>query len=134
MELLKEKSAEQLPAGDWHGNDTVWRAVSDINGILVHADSKGFIRKGYQRKFFSLVDGIISGELEGPLSPSPKHCGVVAAGEDFLSVDLALLELLGYDRNRIPLYASGRKPRYQLIRNTKFSIALKPSAGWKNHI
>ena len=59
-----------MPAGAWYGNDTAWRMTLDLNNIIHYSDKNGIIKKDQQiRKNLVLVDGIIGGEGEGPLSP-----------------------------------------------------------------
>jgi uncharacterized protein (DUF362 family) len=79
--------------GAWSGNDTIWRMVVDI----YHAFNR--VRK---RKAFSIVDGIIGGEGDGPFCPTSKHSGVLLAGEDLLAVDCAASALMGFDIRAIP--------------------------------
>src|SRR5262249_46288237 len=62
----------KIRAGGWYGNDTIWRSVLDLNKILLYADREGVMRSERQRRFFSVVDGIIGGEGDGPLLAMPK--------------------------------------------------------------
>jgi len=95
--------AQVITAGAWHGNDTVWRMALDLNKILLYADKDGIMRDTKQRKYLSIVDGIIAGEGNGPLEPKPKHCGVVLAGFDPVAVDVVAATLMGFDWKRIPM-------------------------------
>jgi uncharacterized protein (DUF362 family) len=90
-----------LRTGDWYGNDTAWRMVIDLNRILMYADREGRMRDVLQRKFFSVVDGIMAGEKEGPLSPSAKHCGTIVCGWNPVTVDYVATRLMGLDPMRI---------------------------------
>jgi uncharacterized protein (DUF362 family) len=87
--------------GNWWGNDTAWRMTADLARIALYADVDGQIRETPQRRFFSVVDGIIGGEREGPLAPSPKPAGVLLAGESLLGVDLVATRLMGFDWRRL---------------------------------
>jgi uncharacterized protein (DUF362 family) len=87
--------------GNWWGNDTAWRMTADLARIALYADVDGRIRDTQQRRFFSIVDGVLAGEREGPLAPEPKHCGVFLAGESLLGVDLVATRLMGFDWQRI---------------------------------
>jgi uncharacterized protein (DUF362 family) len=91
--------------GDWYGNDTVWRMVHDLNRILFHADAEGRLHDGQQRAYLTLVDGVMAGEGEGPLRPTPVAAGTVIAGTDPLAVDIVCSRLMGFDWRRIPLLA-----------------------------
>jgi uncharacterized protein (DUF362 family) len=49
-----------------------------------------------------VLDGIVAGEGEGPLAPRDVALGVVLAGLDPIALDLAAVELMGFDADRIP--------------------------------
>jgi uncharacterized protein (DUF362 family) len=87
--------------GNWWGNDTAWRMTADLARIARYAGADGTIRDTPQRRFVSVVDGIVAGELEGPLQPTPKPCGVLLAGESLLGVDIAATRLMGLDWRKI---------------------------------
>jgi hypothetical protein len=87
--------------GNWWGNDTAWRMTADLARIALYADAEGRVTETPQRRFFSVVDGIVAGEREGPLAPHPKHCGVLLAGESLLGVDLVATRLMGFDWRRL---------------------------------
>jgi hypothetical protein len=82
-------------AGSWYGNETIWRMTLDLNHLL-------YFGPRAPRKVISIVDGIVAGEGEGPLSPSPKAAGLLVAGENPAYVDAALAALMGYNISRIP--------------------------------
>jgi hypothetical protein len=92
---------EKIVSGDWYGNDTIWRTLLDLNKILIYADKEGRICSVPQRKFFSIIDGIIGGEKEGPLISSPKRCGVLIAGFNPIAVDTVATRLMGFDYCKI---------------------------------
>ena len=73
---------------DWSGNDTIWRTVLDLNIIIRYVNKEGVLETKKQRKFFSIIDGIIGGEGDGPLNPTKKKSGVLIVGEELLLVDL----------------------------------------------
>src|SRR6266481_5338239 len=57
-----------FPSGGWHGNDTIWRTVDDLNRILFFCDpANGAMQSQPQRRYFAVVDGIIAMEGNGPL-------------------------------------------------------------------
>lgn len=94
----------EIKAGAWYGNDTLWRTVLDINKIIVYGTTEGGITHTPQRRFFSIVDGIIAGEGNGPLIPKAKKCGILIAGEDMLLVDLVAIRLMDIDYRKIRIY------------------------------
>ena len=98
------KSTEKIntfDGGNWHGNDSAWRMVSDLMTIARFADRHGQIHPTPQRKHFSIVDGIVGGEGNGPLFPEARPEGVILAGENFLAVDAVAARLMGFDPGRL---------------------------------
>ena len=76
--LKVDEAKRALDAGNWYGNDTAWRMVADINAAFDRE------RKG---RTFSIVDGVIGGEGNGPLAPDAIKSGLLIAGEDWAAVD-----------------------------------------------
>lgn len=91
-------------SGNWHGNDSAWRMTFDLAQILYFSDRRGEIRQDRQRRIFCLVDGIVGGEGEGPLAPTPKPSGCLIAGEDPVSVDLVGARAMGVDIRSLRLF------------------------------
>jgi hypothetical protein len=100
---------EQRDRGEWHGNDTIWRTILDLNKVLLYSDSEGRMHDTPQRKYFSVVDGIVAGEWNGPLNPSAVNSGCLVAGDDPVAVDLVCIRMMGFDWERIPTYANIKK-------------------------
>jgi uncharacterized protein (DUF362 family) len=98
---------DSFTEGSWYGNDTVWRMVLDLNRLLIYADSEGRMTATPQRKVFTIVDAIISGDGEGPMEPNARHCGMLVCGFNPLAVDTVLATLVGFDYRHIPLLANG---------------------------
>ena len=82
--------------GAWHGNDTAWRMVHDLHRILLFGDRRGVIRDDVQRRHIALVDGIVGGEGDGPLSPQAVRSGVLVFSDDLLTADRVAWRLMGY--------------------------------------
>jgi len=93
--------------GNWYGNDTAWRMALDLNRILLFADANGKLQPTQQRQYFSVIDGIIGGEGEGPLHTDDYPAGVVLAGSNPLAVDLMATQLMGFLPSEIALYRNG---------------------------
>ncbi|GMW01167.1 MAG: hypothetical protein AMXMBFR84_23040 [Candidatus Hydrogenedentota bacterium] len=90
---LRSKTEKVLNRGAWNGNDTIWRMVADLyNGF-------NSIR---ERKTFSVVDGIVGGEKEGPFCPRSKVSNTLVAGEDLLITDLVASRLMGFQVEKMP--------------------------------
>lgn len=93
--------------GSWYGNDTLWRTVLDLNRLLIYADREGVMNDLPQRRCFTVVDGIIAGEGEGPMEPDPRACGVLVAGTSPVAVDTVLATMIGFDYRKIPIISRG---------------------------
>ena len=89
-------------SGNWHGNDTCWRMVLDLNKCLFFFDGSGQPREKPLR-YLTVVDGIIGGEGNGPMSPDPRPCGVVLAGTHPVAVDCVAAALMGFDWQKLRL-------------------------------
>jgi uncharacterized protein (DUF362 family) len=91
-------------AGGWHGNDTIWRMVYDLNRLVRHApDRGGALAETPQRAYVSILDGLVAGEGNGPLQPLPVEAGVMVASQNPFLVDFAMSRLMGFDWRKIPL-------------------------------
>lgn len=92
-------------SGNWHGNDTCWRMVLDLNKCLFHFDGAGQPRSRPLR-YLAVVDGIVGGEGNGPMAPDPVRSGVIVAGTHPLAVDCVAATLMGFDWRRLRLLAN----------------------------
>lgn len=154
---LQKKGRLSYDAGNWYGNDTAWRMTADLAQIVLFADLVGQIHEQPQRRFFSVIDGIVAGEGEGPLSPTPKPVGVLLGGSNLLAVDLVGARLMGYDWRKIKSLAWLSQRGFQAMRinNPAMEIEVcsnciawesllcneellglnfEPHPGWKGHI
>ena len=125
MRCLTKVSGNPIYRGSWRGNDTIWRTVLDLNRILLFADKDGHLQNTQQRRFISIVDGLIGGEGDGPLSPTPKHSGVVLGGFNPLLVDFLGARLIGFDPERILLFKNAYRTRPQLSTHTLEAIRIR---------
>lgn len=98
-------AATLVGGGAWYGNDTLWRALHDLNHILRFSDVAGHLQSTPQRHYICVVDGVVGGEGDGPLFPVPRRAGVVLAGGDPLAIDLVAARFMGLDWQRIPSLA-----------------------------
>ena len=146
----------RIRSGNWHGNDTTWRMVLDLNRALRYADADGRLHATPRRRYFSLVDGIVAGEGNGPMGCDARPAGVIVAGTDPLAVDLACTRLIGFDYRKLPVFAQALRPhRYSLAcgpyealrcrsnqrefdrRLSDFvgpALAFEPHFGWRGHV
>ncbi|MEP0843776.1 MAG: DUF362 domain-containing protein [Phycisphaerae bacterium] len=100
----------RIRSGNWHGNDTTWRMVLDLNRAVLYSDGRGHLSSPSPKRCFSLVDGIIAGEGNGPLAPDRRPAGVVIAGVDFTAVDLVCARVMGLDYTRLPMLREALRP------------------------
>lgn len=63
---------------------------------------------GAVKPVLTVLDGVWGMEGRGPANGPPRHIGLIAASADALAMDLAVTDLLGVDRNRLPLYRAAR--------------------------
>ncbi|CUX18167.1 hypothetical protein BN3590_00095 [Clostridium sp. C105KSO15] len=85
------KNAKVTHRGSWPGNDTIWRMVVDLY--------KSMHKK--RRSYFTIIDGVISGEGQGPFCPTAKYANILVAGQDLLSTDIVAAKLMGLDPTKI---------------------------------
>jgi len=147
--------ADQRDRGEWFGNDSIWRTTLDLNKVLLYGDADGNLHDTPRRRFFSLVDGIVAGEWNGPLNPSPVNCGCLVAGDDPVAVDQVCIRMMGFDWTRIPTYANvGNIDRYrigcpdpalievlsndrgyaEMFSHTEKYFSFRPADGWEGAI
>lgn len=77
--------------GAWPGNDTIWRMVGDLYQGM----------KMKERRYFTVIDGIVAGEGQGPFCPTSKNANTIIAGEDLLATDVVAVRYMGFDPKRI---------------------------------
>lgn len=108
--VFGDTNVDRIRSGNWHGNDTTWRMVIDLNRILFYADADGKIHDAPQRRIFSIVDGITAMEGNGPLDGTARDVGVVLAGINPVAVDLVCGRLMGFDYHHLPVLRESIEP------------------------
>ena len=149
--------SETIRNGIWYGNDTIWRSVLDLNKILLFADANGAMHDSVQRKYISIVDGILGGEKSGPMEADRKESGIIILGVNPVAVDTVGATLMGYDYKKIPSISHGYATKgYELtnfnsedisiVSNEKIwekkiseftreeTLKFEPHFGWKQNI
>ncbi len=154
--INKHLAPDPFIEGSWFGNDTAWRMVLDLNKLLVYANKNGEMENNPQRITYSIVDGIIAGEGEGPMEPDAKPCGIVVGGLNPVAVDAVISTMIGFDLKKIPLifngFSNGVWPltdfNYDDIEVSSFdklwdslkvgipseNLNFNPTSGWKGNI
>lgn len=90
--------------GGWAGNDTLWRTILDINRAFFYFNRKNKYldsKVDASIRYFSILDGIIAGEGESPLSSSPKPMGVIMAAKNPVALDCIATALMGFDYKKL---------------------------------
>lgn len=148
--------ARCIQAGAWYGNDTCWRMAVDLARIVHYADKNGVMSDKPQRTHLGLIDGVIAGEGNGPLSPLAAPAGTLIFGDDVVSLDVAACRTMGFDPLCIPMVREAVESRFEYPLTTGGShstrvvfnrneidlhavpIALHrsfmPSQGWRGHM
>jgi uncharacterized protein (DUF362 family) len=94
-----------IRSGCWHGNDTLWRMVLDLNKVFFYADTQGRLvsdRFAKRRLYISVVDAVAAGQGDGPLRPQPCALGALFCGSDPVVLDTVCARGLGFDYRLIP--------------------------------
>jgi uncharacterized protein (DUF362 family) len=145
--IINKPDPQKNLSAAWYGNDTTWRMVLDLNLIAKYGKADGSISEIPQRKIYSLCDGIIGGQGDGPLHPRSLKLGIISFSNNSTATDLAMTYLMGFDPKKIPLI------QQSLIQDTidqikvhyncqpikmeeliKYNIFTEPAPGWVNHI
>jgi hypothetical protein len=92
-----------VTGGNWPGNDTCWRMAVDVARCLRYCDKEGNLTDTQQREHWIVVDGIVGGEGEGPLSPTAKSSRCIIVAQEPFAADIAAASVMGFDPQKIPL-------------------------------
>ena len=101
--VMRLKGDEIGVEGAWSGNDTVSRMCLDLNRILLYGKPDATFGETVQRQVLHIVDAVIGGQGDGPLSSDELPLGMILAGENAAAVDWVGAHLLGYDARKISL-------------------------------
>jgi len=134
-------------AAAWHGNDTTWRMVMDLNKIAFYGNANGTLSNEPQRELYSLCDGIIGGQGDGPLLPDPLRLGVICFANHSGFTDICMATLMGFDIEKISLLVKANNlikynkidlslnyNSIQLDELNEYAIVTIPSPGWIEHL
>jgi uncharacterized protein (DUF362 family) len=126
--------------GSWEGNRTLWRTILDLNRVLFFADREGRLRDAPQRRYLTIVDGIVAGEGEGPLGATPVDAGLLVGGLDPSLVDAAAARAMGFDPGKIAMIRealggtilpSGRiEALAEVVDGPAFTRRFRPPRSW----
>jgi uncharacterized protein (DUF362 family) len=94
-----------LGGGSWYGNDTVWRTILDINRAFFYCNRQTMRVTDtlYENlRYFAILDGLIGGAKESPLSPSAVESGVMMGAYNPVAMDAVAAAVMGLDARKIP--------------------------------
>jgi uncharacterized protein (DUF362 family) len=86
--------------GKYLDNDTIWRSMADLNRILLYADAAGHLQPFRQRRYLTIVDGIVAAE-ESQYQPHPRPLGTVVIGTDPVTCDAVTARVMGFDPRKL---------------------------------
>lgn len=89
--------------GKWHGNDTTWRMVLDLNRLVIYGTPEGKMSSLPQRRIYTLTDALVAGQRNGPLAPEAINLGAVSFAENSAFADLLHSALMRFDWRKMPL-------------------------------
>ncbi len=139
---LSMPGPEHNIAAGWHGNDTTWRMVADLNRIAVFGMADGQVSDIQQRQIFSICDGVIAGQGDGPLNPEPLPLGIISLTNNAFVNDRAMAILMELPVEKIPLlnyYFSKNDNNCNVTFNNsttrledlkKYTVTAKLPGGW----
>ena len=143
--LSLPKKVHHLGAA-WYGNDTIWRMVMDLNKIAIYGKKNGEIADEQQRIVFSLCDGIIGGQGDGPLNPEPLPFGIISFSTDAILNDISMATLMGIEYKKLPLLLAAQIINQNTLSTiyldgeliaphelTKIAITAKMPPGWLDY-
>lgn len=93
---ISDVDLAQGKRGEYLDNDTIWRSIADLNRILLYADDQGVIHPERQRRYLSIVDGIVAGTTS-QYNPVPYPLSAVIVGYDPVPVDAVSARIMGFD-------------------------------------
>jgi uncharacterized protein (DUF362 family) len=140
--------------GSWYGNDTIWRTCLDLQRITKYGCLDGTLADEPQRQVISITDGLIAGEGDGPMQPTPVPSGYLTGAVNPAAAEWVHARLMGFDPQKIPLIREAfsnfshaladyppsevhlRSKEADLSETEIFPIggrAFTPAGGWKGH-
>jgi uncharacterized protein (DUF362 family) len=153
------KQDAMLGGGSWHGNDTLWRTVLDINRAFFYYDRE--LQRVNpdlvpHRRYLAILDGLVGGHRESPLAPSPIASGYMLAARNPVAMDAVASALMRFDiaklkqidqafrveelplarfRERdVQVYGGLDASSIEDIYRSGAGVAFEPSRGYRRHI
>lgn len=132
----------------WYGNDTCWRMVMDLNLVAIYGKADGTISDIPQRQIYSLCDGIVGGQGNGPLNPEPLALGILSFTNSSALNDACMTQLMGFDMKKLPVvdfsFEKIKDLNCEILLNgecvqnlrslSSFAIYTKAAPGWNDYL
>jgi len=129
----------------------------DLNWCLFYGNGDGTFKSVSTKRYYSILDGIIGMEGDGPMQGDPIHTNLVITGTDPVAVDMVAARVMGFDWRKIPVIREALNLKSMPITNVRseeievFSdnpewngnfleiekkefYKFRPHFGWKNKI
>lgn len=108
--------------------------------------------KSQPRRYLAIIDGIVGGDGDGPLSPDPRAVGLIAASMDPVALDRVCAHIMGFEPDRLPLLSEplrggtygitglrrGIDPDVRVSPATadwrRWHLGFSAAPGWQGHI
>jgi uncharacterized protein (DUF362 family) len=92
-----EAQREKMLRGAFGSNDTTWRMTVDVYNAFVK-DVSGYRKNNNNAsRFFSVIDGVIGGDVDGPHYPHEKRSNVIISSQDMLISDIVATRFMDLD-------------------------------------
>lgn len=114
------KDIGSLYGGGWYGNDTLWRTVLDINRAFFYFNrTERCVTNELSRsvRYLAILDGLVAGQKESPLAPTPLPVGVMMAAFNPLAMDAVATAMMGFDIRKIKQINEGFCLKYLSLAN-----------------
>ena len=119
----------------------------DLNLIIKYGRADGTLADVPQREIWSLCDGIVGGQGNGPLEPEPLPLGIVSFTDSSCLNDVCMGMLMGFDVEKIYLLRSAMEQikddencvywngkRITLEDLKQYVVKTKPSPGGEDYL
>ena len=119
----------------------------DLNKIAIFGKEDGTLSNEPQRVIYSLCDGIVGGQGNGPLDPQPLPLGVICFSNNSSMTDICMATMMGFDIQKISLlrtaYSNVLFQNLELTLNEKrvdlsdlstYSVPTNPPPGWIDYL
>jgi uncharacterized protein (DUF362 family) len=76
--------------------------LNEVCAYLVHQTGQVLKQIREPKRYLAILDGLVGGSKESPLSPTPVQSGLMLASRNPIALDAVAAALMGFDISRIP--------------------------------